>query len=165
MLNDPKPDRPHMPEYGIEASPEGMLPWSWAAERLARSRNYWVATTRPNGRPHSMAVWGLWLDNTFMFSSAPTSRKARNLARDPHVVITTEGADEAVIIEGVASINEDQQLMRRFIDEYKTKYNWEMTGDEGPMFIVRPERAFAFIGTQDNPAGSFTNTATRWTFD
>ena len=70
-----------------------------------------------------------------------------------------------MIVEGIASINEDQQLMRRFIDEYKTKYNWEMIGDEGPMFIVRPERAFAFIGTQDNPAGSFTNTATRWTFD
>jgi PPOX class probable F420-dependent enzyme len=164
MPNEPKPDRPHMPGYGVEQSPKGMLPWSWAAERLARSRNYWVATTRANGHPHSMAVWGLWLDNTFMFSSAATSQKARNLARDPHVVITTENADEAVVVEGEASINEDQQLKRRFVDEYKTKYNWEMTGDEGPLFVVLPERAFAFIGTQDNPAGSFTNTATRWTF-
>jgi len=165
MTAEPKRDRPYMPDYGVEQSPEGMLPWSWAAERLARSRNYWVATTRPNGLPHSMAVWGLWLDNTFMFSSAPTSRKARNLARDAHVVITTEGADEAVIVEGIASINEDKPLIRRFVDEYKAKYNWEMTGEEGPVFVVRPERAFAFIGTQDNPAGRFTDTPTRWTFD
>ena len=48
-----------MPEYGIEPSPDGMLPWSWAAERLARSRNYWVATTRPNGRPHDYRLQGL----------------------------------------------------------------------------------------------------------
>ena len=165
MGRAPKADRPDMPGYGIEASAAGMLPWSWAAERLERSRNYWVATTRPDRRPHSMAVWGLWLDDRFLFSSSARSRKARNLARDPHVVITTEGADEAVIVEGMASISEDEALLRRFIDEYKTKYNWEMTGDEGPIFVVRPERAFAFIGTQDNPAGGFTQTATRWTFE
>ena len=164
MATEPTPERPDMPGYGIEASAAGMLPWAWAAERLARSRNYWVATTRPDGRPHSMAVWGLWLEDTFLFSSSPTSRKARNLARAPHVVITTEGADEAVVVEGVASINEDQGLMRRFIDEYKTKYGWEMTGDEGPVFVVLAERAFGFIGTDDNPAGRFADTATRWTF-
>ena len=164
MSPEPRAERPDMPGYGIEASASGMLAWAWAAERLARSRNYWVATTRPDGRPHSAAVWGLWMDDRFLFSSAPSSRKARNLARDPRVVITTEGADEAVIVEGVAAINEDAALLRRFVDEYKTKYDWEMTGDEGPIFVVRPERAFGFIGTQDNPAGRFTETATRWTF-
>ncbi len=153
-----------MPGYGIEASVAGMLPWAWATERLARSRNYWVATTRPDGRPHSAAVWGLWLDDEFLFSSAASSRKARNLARDPHVVITTEGADEAVIVEGVASTSDDKALLRRFIDEYKRKYDWDLSGDEGAIFVVRPERAFGFIGTQDNPAGRFTDTATRWVF-
>ena len=153
-----------MPGYGIAQDDQGLLSWEWAAERLARARNYWVATTRPDGGPHVMAVWGLWLDNTFLFSSGAQSRKVRNIARDPRCVITTEGADEAVIVEGIAETMDDAQVVRRFIDEYKTKYNWEMTGDEGPLMVVRPRVAFAFIGTDDNPAGGFTQTATRWRF-
>ncbi len=171
----PHASRPYMPGYGIAAAAagKGLLPWSWAAERLAASRNYWVATTRPDGAPHVMAVWGLWLDDVFLFSTGARSRKARNLARDPRCVVTTEGARTAVIVQGVADIVHDaaQQrvrddaLLRRFIDQYKRKYDWDMTGDEGPIFRVRPRVAFAFIETAEEDVGDFASTATRWTFD
>ena len=93
-----------MPDYGISGADEGegLLPWEWAAERLSVSHNYMVATTRPDGRPHVMPVWGVWLDDAFYFSTGRQSRKARNLGANPHCVVSTDRAEEAVILEGLA---------------------------------------------------------------
>jgi pyridoxamine 5'-phosphate oxidase-like protein len=61
-VREPKPSRPYMPGYGTKSPTEGrgLLPWSWAEERLAQSHDYWVATVQPDGRPHLMPVWGVW---------------------------------------------------------------------------------------------------------
>ena len=85
-----------MPDYGIQGPDEGsgLLPWSWAEERLTTSRNYWVTSLWPDGRPHSMPVWGIWDGEALWFSSGRRSRKARNLAADPRCVVTTEDANE-----------------------------------------------------------------------
>src|SRR5207253_11113816 len=78
--------RPAFPGYGIEESPDGRLDWDWALEKLTASHNYWIATTRADGRPHSMPVWGVVVDGTLVFSTGSTSVKGRNLARSPEVV-------------------------------------------------------------------------------
>ena len=61
--------------------------WSWAVERLTSSRNYFAATVRPDGRPHSMPVWGVWLDDAFWFNTGGESRKAKNLAANAHCIM------------------------------------------------------------------------------
>jgi hypothetical protein len=48
-----------MTDYGVPEELEGTLPWSWAEERLAESRNFWLVTADGNGRPHAMPVWGV----------------------------------------------------------------------------------------------------------
>jgi len=63
---EPKPSRPRM--FGGHLEPS-RLPWSWAEHRLTTARNYWIATTRPNGRPHSRPVWGVYLDGSFHFNT------------------------------------------------------------------------------------------------
>ena len=75
--------RPHMPGYGILPAGEGigLLPWSWAVERLERSHDYWLATVWPDARPHVMPVWGVWREDALWFSSSKTSRKARTWRR------------------------------------------------------------------------------------
>ena len=88
----PAPSRPHMPGYGLAEGPDGLLPWSWAEERLEESHNYWLATVRPDGRPHLMIVWGLWYGGVFYFSTGSDSRKARNLESNAHCVIGSEQA-------------------------------------------------------------------------
>ena len=70
-----------------------------AEQRLLASRNYWVASRWPDGRPHAMPVWGVWHEAAFWFSSSRGSRKVRNLAADPRCVVTTENA-VTVVIEG-----------------------------------------------------------------
>ena len=151
-----------MPGYGIAAAGEGkrLLPWSWARERLEKSKNYWISTTRPDGRPHSVPVWGIWMDERFIFSSGRESRKVRNLAANPRCVITNDNGDEAVIVEGAAVETTDLAILRRYKKRYDPKYDWNLDLAMGPFFIVEPEVVFGFI---DRP-GQFTQTATRWKF-
>src|SRR5688500_267553 len=158
----PSARRPDMPGYGMAAveAGAGLLPWSWAEERLSVSHNYWLATTRPDGRPHVMPLWGVWLDGAFCFSTGATSRKARNLAADPRCTITTERADEAVIVEGEAAPLAEMEVRRRFVRGYKEKYGWEMDGAGEGIYTLRPRVAFAFIEAADQ----FGLTPTRWSF-
>jgi hypothetical protein len=63
--------------YGAEP-----VPWSRALDQLqdvAARKSYWLATVRPDGRPHVAAVGALWLDGTFYFTSGAGTRKSRNL--------------------------------------------------------------------------------------
>jgi Pyridoxamine 5'-phosphate oxidase len=68
----PKTTRPHMPGYDLPKTKKGLLPWKWAEDRLKKSRQYWIATTRPDGRPHVMVIWALWLDGKLYFSTGKT---------------------------------------------------------------------------------------------
>ncbi len=160
---NPRATRPLMPGYGIldATNGTGLLPWSWAAERLTNARNYFVATTRPDGGPHAMPVWGVWLDERFYFSTGRHSRKARNLAADARCVVCPafERGDEAVILEGVAAEVTEAALLKRVCDAYSAKYQWDMAGTQEPFYEVRPRVAFAFGANND-----FTGSATRWLF-
>ena len=161
-MPEPTAGRPYMPGYGITPSgeSEGVLAWGWAVERLTKAHNYWIATGGRGAAPQLTAVWGVWLDGAFYFSCAATSRKARNLAEDPRCAISTERADEAVIVEGIAELVADQALLEQFKAAYDPKYNWEIEIDKGGIFVVRPAVAFAFI----EDSNQFESTATRWTF-
>jgi hypothetical protein len=152
-----------MPGYGIleAVAGTGLLPWNWAVERLSISHNYWLSTTRPDGRPHAMPVWGLWLNGSFYFSAGRLSRKTRNLAVNSNCAISTERAEEAVIVEGLAEEVVDHVSLRPFYDAYKVKYGWDMEQEpfvNEPVFAVRPLTVFAF--TEKDLSGS----ATRWSF-
>jgi hypothetical protein len=43
-----------------------LLPWSHAVERLEKAINYWVCIMRPDGRPHAVPVWGMWVEGAFI---------------------------------------------------------------------------------------------------
>ncbi len=163
---EPEPSRPQAEDYGISTSGDGMLPWSRVSERMSAARNYWVGTTRPDGRPHVAPVWGVWFDETFYFGTGPRSRKGRNLAENPNVVVHLESGDDVVILEGVAEAiaDPDLSLFERITDAYAAKYVNPETGEpfrpesaEG-MFAVRPRVAFAWLER------NFPRSATRWLF-
>jgi hypothetical protein len=158
-MTEPKVGRPHIPGYSVEQSHDGVLPWSWAEERLKASRNYWVAVTRAEGGPHLTPVWGVWHDDAFWFSTGGAV-KVRALAADPRCVISTESGTEAVIAEGVASRDGDRAKMRDAIRTYNEKYSWDFDVEKEVFYLVRPSKVFGFIEHADQ----FGKTATRWTF-
>jgi hypothetical protein len=155
-----KASRPDLPGYGIlpASEGEGLLPFEWAEARLRAARNYWVATISPDGRPHLMAVWGVWLEREFMFSTGRQSRKARNLAADPRCVIAPEGAAEEIVVHGSAR---EVPFDDRFVAAYRDKYDFDVTSlaDE-PVFAVAPETVIGIIEAEERFAG----TATKWSF-
>ena len=165
-MREPKPSRPYWPD-ALEKSADGtsgLKPWSWAVERLEKSHNYWIATSRTGGRAHLMVVWGIWWQDAFWFSTGPRTRKAKNIAAEPHCVIGTEKADEAVILEGTAQQITDRAVWKQIVEVYNAKYS----GDVGPIlessggcvFRVEPHIAFG----QDEHAANFAESATRWKF-
>jgi hypothetical protein len=161
----PQPSRPHIPGYGLPKGNKGLLPWSWAEQRLKKSHNYWITTVKPDGSPHVMVVWGLWQDGRLLFSTGSQSRKARNLAANPKCVVATEHAHEAVIVEGIAEIA-DAAARRKFLAQYTRKYDWDMSGMkddilsmEEPVFAVRPQVVFALWEKY------FQTKSTRWKFE
>lgn len=161
-MNDPKVSRPYIPGYGIAAANEGagLLPWSWAEDRLAAAHNYWVAVTRSDGRPHLTPVWGVWFADAFWFSTGG-GVKMRSLAANPRCVISTERADEAVIVEGDATPAVDAARLREVVRKYNAKYSWNFEPEQEGFYIVMPRVVFGFIEHADQFAGS----ATRWTFE
>ena len=160
MPSEPRASRPNMPGYGIVDASEGdgLLPWSWARERLVKARNYFLATTRPGGAPHVMPIWGLWIDDTFQFSTGKVSRKARNLAAEPRCVVVPEGGEEAVIVEGVAGELAGEGKLAAFFAAYKEKYDYDVSAMGEPLHVVTPQVVFGQIEK------TFTKSATRWTF-
>lgn len=159
----PKAGRPGVPEtYAVASATEGeVLPWAWAEDRLASSRNYWVVTVRPDGRPHAMPVWGVWMDGAFYFGTAPDSRKARNLLADPRACVHLESGDEVVVLEGVMAEVTATGDLRRIGEALSAKYGIEMDMTEMGAVVHRMVPAVAFGWTES----SFPQNATRWVFD
>jgi pyridoxine/pyridoxamine 5'-phosphate oxidase len=132
-----------------------MLDWSWAEERLAASRNYWIVTAGDNGEPSAAPVWGVWADGAVYFGTSPRSRKGQNLARDPRVVVHLDSGDEVVILHGEV---ERYELEDSIADAYEAKYDFRPEGGGG-WFKLRPRRALAWLETD------YPKTATRFDFD
>jgi hypothetical protein len=168
---EPRPSRPHLPRgYGIEkatGAPGERLPWSRVSEWLATARNYWVCTTRPDGRPHVKPVWGVWLDGLFLFSTHPRTITARNLEANSALVVHLESGERVVIVEGTATRLSDRSLLARFGTAYEPKYEWPLSRDDldpanpdAAFYAVRPRVALSWTS-----ATEIGETITRWTFD
>jgi hypothetical protein len=162
-MTEPRIDRPHVPGYGIPRSMEGVLPWSWAVERLERAEIYWLATADDAGAPHLIPIWGAWVDGRWYVEGGPT-RWQRNLRENPQLAIHVEAAPkEIVIVEGSAEeiVRPPADLAERLVAgyaKYKPGYeaeavNWE----KGGLWAMRPRKAFAW--------STFPADMTRFTFD
>jgi len=146
-------------------------PWAEARGHLEKAAVYWLATVRPDGRPHVTPLLSIWLDGALYFCTGDSERKAKNLAYNAHCVITTgcnalsEGLD--VVIEGDAAKVSDEARLQRVADTYASKYDWHYTvrdgafhGDSGnvaSVYEVAPTMAFGF-------GKGKSSSQTRWRF-
>ena len=151
-------ERPDMPAgYGIKSGADGQVEWSWAERQLAAARNYWLATTSADGRPHAMPVWGVWVEDALLFSTDPASTKGRNLDARPDVVVHLESGDEVVVLRGRAERMAPARY-DAFVSAYDEKYGVRVeTGDpQFGLYQLVPERVLAWT------EADFPTTATRF---
>ena len=105
-------DEKNLAGYGLEP-----LKWERVIESLDKTRRSRTrrrgghatgsTTTRPDGRPHVMPVGIVWDDGKFYLASGAGTQKSKNLARDPHCVITVSAPGTDVVAEGEARIIRD----------------------------------------------------------
>jgi len=155
----PPATRPKMEGYGVPETKEGILPWEWALDRFSRSHNYWLTSVRPDGAPHVMPVWGVWLDGAWYFSTSASSRKSWNLQHNSKCVVCNENAAEAVILEGTARRLKDDEIPQQAFTDYQSKYGWKFDPKRGPVWEVRPHAVFAM------PEQQFPKGVTKWVFE
>ena len=110
-----------------------------------------------------MPVWGMWHESAFWFSSSRPSRKSKNLAADPRCFVTTEDADNPVVVEGVADLITAARDLAMILALENAKHSTDYGIDSldpilNSCFRVRPQSVF---GVQ---AGDFTGSPTRWDF-
>jgi hypothetical protein len=156
-IAEPQASRPKLPQgYEVPKDTDSMLPWSYARARLEQAKNYWICTASPIGRPHATPLWGVWLDDQFIFDGHPATRWGRNILANPYMSLHLESGDEVVIVEGIIEdITEpDRALYTRAADAYQTKYDYQLP-DHG-FFLLRPMVALGWT--------TFPGDMTRWTF-
>jgi nitroimidazol reductase NimA-like FMN-containing flavoprotein (pyridoxamine 5'-phosphate oxidase superfamily) len=163
-MKSPKISRPHFPKGYVE-HPNTLLPWSHVVQRLTDAKNYWLCTVRPNGRPHSIPKWAVWVNDKIYFDGSPETRHARNIDANPHVSLHLESGEDVVIVEGIckASPRPSSELGNELAQAYATKYadigyapepnQW----DAGGLFEIIPQSTIAWTNFTDDP--------TKFTFD
>ena len=88
---------------------------------------YWLATVRPDGRPHVMPVGILWHDRAFYFSAGAGTQKAKNMARDPRCIITIAAPGLDIVAEGAAARVTDEAKVQRLADAFGAAGGWHPT--------------------------------------
>ena len=157
-MQQPQGVRPHFPE-GYVNDPQKLLDWSHVEKRLTAAKNYWICSVRPNGKPHAIPVWAVWLDGSIYFDGSPETRHARNIVHNPNVAIHLENGDEVLSIEGVVQILDTvtPELGKRLSQAYTAKYaemgyspkpdQW----NQGGLYCVHPQVVLTWTSFADDP--------------
>lgn len=124
-----------MDEKNLDIYGHPSLPWSRALEELERfeagpGKSTWLATTRPDGRPHVAGIGALWHDGTFYFTSGPGTRKSRDLAENPNCVISVGLPGIDLVVEGTASRVTDEAALKRLAEVFGAG-GWEASVEDG----------------------------------
>jgi hypothetical protein len=101
------------------------LPWSRPRDILAsdtpkENLAFFVATVRPDGRPHSAGVGGVWVDGALYFVSGPGTRKSRNLAANPACSVSVRLRGIDLVLDGEAHRVTESSTLDRVAAVYRT---------------------------------------------
>lgn len=171
-----------MADNGKEPVAEAMLswedatvtPWAEVRERLNSGGTHWLATVRPDGRPHVVPVGVVGMGDALYFTTGQGTRKGKNLEGNSHCVITLASGDLDLVVEGEANRVRDEAKLKRLAEVYRAQ-GWPATARDGAfdapysapttgpapydVYEVTPTVAFA-LGTEE----ATVNRATRYRF-
>ena len=171
-------------EQNLDGYGAPLIPWTKIRERLEQGftqvpgsggpdrHTYWLATVRPDSKPHVMPLGVDWMDGALYFSTGANTRKAKNLAHNPQCVITVATHDFDIVVEGRATRVTDPALVARTAKMYQAQ-GWPATvSDDGVsltaeysapsaglppymVYEVTPKTVFALGTTEPYGATSF----------
>ena len=159
--------------YGLDP-----IPWSRALEALESDQRdtndtWFLATARPDGRPHVAGVGAVWDSGKVYVVSGDGTRKSQNLAQNPNCAVGISKPGIDLVIEGTAERVTDDETLQRLAKRYADG-GWAPTVEDGAfvheysapsagpppwyLYAITPTAIFGVLGQE--PGG-----ATRWRFD
>lgn len=107
--------------------------------RSAQERNIWLATTRPDGRPHLVPIWFVVVDGAWYIYTGAASVKARNLQAEPRCTWSLENGDSALVFEGTARPAAPSPAVAA---AFRAKFDWDIEHDpdNDQLFELTPTR-------------------------
>ena len=97
-----------------------------SAERLRDDRNVWMATTRPDGRPHLAPLWFVYVDDRVWIGTGQGSVRVANLGANPHAAISLEDGVDPITAEGTVEIHV-RHRPAPVVAAFAAKYGWDIT--------------------------------------
>jgi general stress protein 26 len=131
-----------------ELRTRGHIPWRKIDLRLGSLREIWVATTDARGRPDATPVWFWWDGTSFWFTTKASSRKARNLEREPAIVLLNGDGADPIIIKGDAKVVSEREELDRLDAAYRQKYVDPGSGAQATIFGGVSTRAHRRVTTR-----------------
>ncbi len=163
------------------------IPWEGVRERLDAGfdlvpegggpgrHTTWLTTVNRDGSPHVNAVGAVWEGGSFWFVTGRSSRKGRNVARDPRCVVSLSLRELDLVLEGRAGLVTDAESVARLARRWSEDEGWPCEVDESgsaltapysaqsagppPWHVYRVEATSAHVVQTVEPYG-----ATRWHF-
>ena len=154
----PKISRPKFPK-GYADKPASYVSWEWVASQLTESKHYWLCSVRPNGRPHVVPRWCVYLDGKIYYDGSPETRHAQNIVENPNVSLHLESGEKAIILEGKSQPagKPEAEFANRLAEAYRGKYaengyipepnQW----DEGGLYVFTPHQCITWTVFFENP--------------
>ena len=105
-----------------------------------------LASVMPDGAPHSIPLWAILEDGRIAFFTQPTSRKARNVARDPRVALSLVDSSNPYrnaqirgrvveVVEGAAALEVIDRISQYYIGE-------PFPMRRGNVYWIEPEKSY-----------------------
>lgn len=104
--------------------------------RLDEEKNIWLASVRPNSKPHLVPVWFIWEDETFFICVYSGSVKFLNITQNGLVSISLENGTNPVICEGISE-RIDHPWPEKIVRQFKEKYDWDIQTDKEYDELIR----------------------------
>ena len=153
----PTISRPKFPK-GYVDNPTSEVPWGYVEERLAKSKHYWMCSVRPNGHPHVVPRWVVYLDGKIYYDGSPETRHAKNILQNPYVTVNLENGQKAIFLEGksVPASKPTAKFAKRLVEAYRKyaedgytpePHQW----DEGGLYVFTPSQCIAWTVFFENP--------------
>src|SRR6476661_11146563 len=100
-----------------------LVEWARITERLDRGLSQapdtggpnrhtcWLATIDADGSPHVAGIGAVWAHGAFWFETGKSTRKAKNVARDPRCTLSVATREFDLVVEGGAELVTDPSVV------------------------------------------------------
>lgn len=95
----------------------------------------WLATIDEDGKPHVSGIGADWHDGTWSISTGLTTRKGRNLQRDPRCTLSVALRDYDLVVDGEAHLVTDTAFLEAYAARARAD-GWPARPDESGIAIT-----------------------------